>query len=52
VLCFPLHAGGLLLLLAALLLSGRWELFRAAAKGAMRVARGAGRGATRNVQGS
>jgi GT2 family glycosyltransferase len=44
VLSFPLHACGFLLLLAALLLSGRWELLRAALRGAMRVARGAWRG--------
>jgi hypothetical protein len=40
-LLFPLHAAGYLLLLAALLLSGRWSLFRAAIKGIARVARGA-----------
>lgn len=39
ILLFPLHACGFLALLAVLLLSGRTALFRAAARGAMRVAR-------------
>ncbi len=40
VLSFPLHACAFLLLLAALLLSGRWRLLRAALRGMMRIARG------------
>jgi GT2 family glycosyltransferase len=40
VLSFPLHACGSLLLLAFLLLGGRWALLRAALRGMMRVARG------------
>ena len=40
VLSFPLHACGFLLLLTALLFSGRWALFRASLRGMMRIARG------------
>ncbi len=39
VLYFPLHACGALILLAALLLSGRWTLLRAALRGFVRVVR-------------
>ncbi len=40
VLLFPVHLTGFVLLLAALLVTGRWRLLRGALKGAARVARG------------